>query len=116
MRADYYNQKLATWEPVIEQWSSQVQLEFTTNDNIRAYLRSSERLNVNITNEFFETMWTTLTAWQENFGKAESSQREIIHPFVLKNETGQKIKYWLADMVHTLELYSYMQESTVQSL
>lgn len=95
---DYYNPQKAAWEPVMEQWAFQVNTKFAEVN--RFEIRASQRLNMNFTKPFFDTIWNTLQGWKEDYYtlSSEYPSRFVRHPFILRNETGQSLRYWLSTM------------------
>jgi hypothetical protein len=97
---NYYNPNVAMWEPLLEHWKPQLLLQFPMNAGCRVLLKSQERLNINITRQFFETITNTLSFWKADYYNSVQFPYKIaLHSFILRNETGQKLRYWLNNSV-----------------
>jgi hypothetical protein len=71
-------------------------VEKTPAPGNRIVVNSDDRLNVNITKEFCETILDTIALWRmDYYHQQEPTYRPISHAYIIRNETGQKMRYWL---------------------
>jgi len=108
--ANYFNQQVSGWEPLIEPW------EFTFKTNkikreralkTQMLFSSKERLNINLTSPFVQAYLTAQRSWQrlQAEGTADIGI-SVFDPnaYYVRNETGQKLWFWLpGDDVRALE-------------
>lgn len=105
--ANYYNIRLANWEPILENWGCSLKFSQTQKegeDPIRDFrLEPLEKrtnfkkiqnpLNINVTKEMIDTIMTTSKLWSEGL-KSEIAISEKFFPYTLKNQTGLNIQFW----------------------
>jgi hypothetical protein len=64
-------------------------------------VRGMDKLNINLTKPFFETVLNTAHLLKEDIIKKrvapESPYRPAFHPFYIHNQTGQKLRYWFSN-------------------
>lgn len=122
--AHSYNRGLAGWEPIIEPW--EVAIGFMQNpktgQNIHITSIKDSVLNLNLTRTMVDSVFGILDIvsppQQEQPGKRSNSHDRLrsvrdlqqkkamrnidesatIHPYILKNDTGLVMEYWLASL------------------
>lgn len=106
LKAQYYNVQYAKWEPVIEPWACEVDIEKTS----LVTLKGMEVLNLNITKAFFDTMDSTIETWKEDMrnatvkdmevAKKTAEKRKGFSPLFLSNMSEQPIRWWFPTPGH----------------
>jgi hypothetical protein len=103
LRMDYYNSMLEVWEPMIEPWSLQLKYDRNTLDGHpkQAWaLLASKQLKVNVTKPFVETLLNTIEMLSDedngNSDESTTTKREKAHPYIIRNDTGLGLWYWLS--------------------
>ena len=71
IHANYFNSKLATWEPLVEQWSVGVKLVQTPDGaevtpKLAVDLMATTPLLVNASHAFLTMIGSTVVAWQRD--------------------------------------------------
>eukprot|EP01135_Chromosphaera_perkinsii_P008709 Nk52_evm42s1444 gene=Nk52_evmTU42s1444 len=97
--ANYYNVRNASWEPLVENWSANVQFK-TKFESCGPYwylgFTSPNRLEVTLSKTFIDTFIVTQQEWTEDYFNNPRSKRQPFVPYVLKNETGDPLLFWLS--------------------
>ncbi|KAL9658375.1 hypothetical protein ABK040_015695 [Willaertia magna] len=107
IQAEYYNMRIATWEPIIEPYG--IEFFFRRKPNKDPYSRaltrdryeirdletkekdSSAGLWINVTQSMINTVKSTANVWREEFSnKTKLSQK--FDPYLIRNHTGYAMK------------------------
>ena len=101
LQIDYYNNQLEVWEPVIEPWGYKFTLTKPLPNLVKYGLTANRLLQMNITHAMIETTLNTYESiTQSDYILNLDTGEEIrpnLHPFVVKNETGTDVWYWLSN-------------------
>ena len=98
LSADYFNLKLAQWEPLIEAWTATLSVAMEparagSHKLIQSILVHSEApLRVNFTEVFYDTIQKAMQVVQESDGDTVNKR---ILPVYFVNETGLEVRYWV---------------------
>eukprot|EP00727_Mastigamoeba_balamuthi_P014733 m51a1_g9886 hypothetical protein (3388) ;mRNA; f:25606-36846 len=119
LAANYYNRFNGAWEPLLEQWSVQLQARRNGKSRaVRGSVVSKERAEFNLTRGFIDTCYLTYQLWLDDMsgsavggGRAQVPEqaegeeqgaagaqavlRTIAHPYYIRNDTGAPMWYWL---------------------
>jgi SHR-binding domain of vacuolar-sorting associated protein 13 len=103
----YYNQQYFDWEPFLEK--SEVSVTYSQQGKLkRIELKSSDQINFNISSGListFSNFWRGIQQHNilENISLMSPNLINRINSgFAIRNETGQKLKYWIDGRVHSL--------------
>mmetsp|Transcript_1298 Transcript_1298/g.4447 ORF Transcript_1298/g.4447 Transcript_1298/m.4447 type:complete len:3393 (-) Transcript_1298:60-10238(-) len=104
LSANYFNTKIAAWEPILEKWNGKVRFDRAPNrgnkevpyTNVLLVSSGPEKdlkvVNVNLTQSMLETIMTTGKLWKEGFTKGSTrTVSKKYHPYTLRNHTGVDI-------------------------
>ena len=94
---NYYNIKVSHWEPLVEHWQFSLLVE--QDAATKMILESDKLLNVNCTKSFLEFMSRLSMKPKPD----RSKKRNLIAPYLIKNQTGFKISIW-SEATEMLEL------------
>uniref|UniRef100_A0A1I7VNQ7 Ricin B-type lectin domain-containing protein n=1 Tax=Loa loa TaxID=7209 RepID=A0A1I7VNQ7_LOALO len=120
--ADYFNQNVFGWEPLIEDWELKQLTVFTRNSTIFMDVFAGEvsTFNVNITQAFLrQAMRFSLQlseikhAVDEDFRGSRVRSRSDHLPYILHNETGSNLRFTTATD-EVLEARSMQRKSTAK--
>eukprot|EP01094_Clydonella_sp_ATCC50884_P020473 TRINITY_DN4260_c0_g2_i1.p1 TRINITY_DN4260_c0_g2~~TRINITY_DN4260_c0_g2_i1.p1 ORF type:complete len:3475 (-),score=1195.12 TRINITY_DN4260_c0_g2_i1:66-10490(-) len=92
LEADYYNSTRNVTEHMIEPWS--VSLTLLKSQGMEVFIVAKERLSLNITRAFVETMLRAMEVWRVDFYDEAKTSRAS-HPFYIRNLSGMDCFYWL---------------------
>ena len=96
LRLDYYNIKLTSWEPAIEPFNVAVKIDNSSNSTSAISVKSSQRLELTVTPDLFDTISFTLSVLKDYSNEVSTAVYRLHAPsYIIKNETGSKLKYWL---------------------
>jgi hypothetical protein len=104
LTANYFNQQVCDWEPLIEQ--AQVKLSYSIEDSgvPEFSLKSYQEFNVNLSTAMISCLQQFLLACTDKEGFVSRSDSGAVSrhrlmsvnsSLILKNETGQQLKYWV---------------------
>jgi vacuolar protein sorting-associated protein 13A/C len=110
----YYNHTFATWEPLVERWGFQAEMDMKQHfagagrrqesyHTASARISASRRLNVNVTKAVLSTIdytresVNTFQADSRSQGRIMAASSTAPSPFMLRNDTGQSLRYWVSD-------------------
>ena len=97
MKIDYYNMQLEVWEPVLEPWIFQFILSRSPQPKqfTKYQLYANRKCEVNITAAMIETTLNTIEAITNDNDGTSGELPALLNPYIIKNETGLLISYWL---------------------
>ncbi|CAG9320988.1 unnamed protein product [Blepharisma stoltei] len=91
LELDYFNQRLMTWEPLIEPWGVEIQLS-STKDSVSVDLKEySNSLQVNISYALIESLGYIYPEWSA-LDDIRESPTLVGNPYCFVNQTGLPIK------------------------
>eukprot|EP01132_Coremiostelium_polycephalum_P010884 gene10884-13334_t len=114
--ATYYNNNSGVWEPLIEPWGFTLTCNNSVEGGWMVDFSSKYPLLINITKGFVDTSISTYQIWADDYYKKDNQQQpqqqiiivdqqqasqqksiknQIAHPYYIKNDTGQKLWYWM---------------------
>ncbi|KNC49059.1 vacuolar protein sorting-associated protein 13C [Thecamonas trahens ATCC 50062] len=109
LTSDYYNNKLALWEPMVEQWGLIAHVTSTVEpEAMHIHVEAPAVLNVTVTHTFVEAMYkVSYMLAEEDAASSESVAADVpFEPYRIVNATGASVKYWLAaDEVRRLPIF-----------
>jgi Vacuolar-sorting-associated 13 protein C-terminal/SHR-binding domain of vacuolar-sorting associated protein 13/N-terminal region of Chorein or VPS13 len=91
IEVDYFNQKLTSWEPVIETWGLEVRYSCAEGVSMIDLGEYSNSLQINISAAFINTLsniWPVIMNMNDN----QSSQQISLEPYRFENYTGLPIR------------------------
>lgn len=94
-----FNVKNSHWEPLIEPWRCNVQMQKNVRDDFTEIeLDSPAKLDVNITHDFLGSLFNILSQWEQQKNKQNGGRvRRIADaPYKIRNETGYNLAVWTA--------------------
>eukprot|EP00761_Pharyngomonas_kirbyi_P013510 gb/GECH01013539.1/.p1 GENE.gb/GECH01013539.1/~~gb/GECH01013539.1/.p1 ORF type:complete len:3191 (+),score=691.51 gb/GECH01013539.1/:1-9573(+) len=127
MNADYYNLKIAEWEPILERWIANTKYARIDTDSLdyptkqELYVDSPTPLNINVSNTIINTILTTSRLWNEGFKKKETASKKF-YPYTIRNQTGSKIMFWTSnqemgyEIAHQTELAFDFENKSSRSM
>ncbi|CAO3579446.1 unnamed protein product [Absidia cylindrospora] len=100
-RFNYFNFKNSLWEPVIEPYDFDVNVnKDPTTNALDIGVSSTETMNINLSHVFLETLLSISSTLSEIQPLPENTQKQI-KPFVIENCTGHVIRFWnMSDDIH----------------
>ena len=101
LRIDYYHTQLEVWEPVLEPWFFQfIVSRSPAPAKLSKYqIYASNKCEVNITAAMIETTLNTIEAisnLDDQSSSGEQLTQQLLAPYIIKNETGLPLTYWLS--------------------
>ncbi|KAL9650517.1 hypothetical protein ABK040_004736 [Willaertia magna] len=99
VHGDYYNFKLAEWEPIIEKNKKPIQLLYqfqNQSPNHIIQVSCENIINFNITHSLLDTAITTGKIWMEELNKNRQKKKELaitFEPFSIVNKSGLKANF-----------------------
>ena len=97
LQLHYYNSQLNCFEPMVEPWDFYASMGRPPGAELQLKLGSAETFRLNLTKKFVESVLLSLEQWERDSASAQANEGEAVtlHPFVLRNETGFPLTYWL---------------------
>lgn len=95
---NYFNPKIQRWEPLIEPWTFQIKISDSISDGHKISIVSPQRLDLNMTLGFIDTIVEAVHTWQEDYYDVESrkatTQSLAAFSYYIRNQTGSVLWYW----------------------
>ncbi|KAG9302115.1 hypothetical protein G9A89_020549 [Geosiphon pyriformis] len=92
---NYFNLTNSHWEPLIEPWQYTLHASKALNSECLVVdISSQQRLEINITHIFLETMLTSLSIFDQEGEHVLNTARGSKTPYILRNRTGCDMHVW----------------------